>query len=157
MVRYCLRASYNLPAKRSPPANNPPQNTSRLDSIRERQKEERRKERASAPNPNLGDRFRLALKLSEFCLHIHSCGWLHKGLRPENILFFSDSDNASELSGTIERPYVVGFEYSRKEGAREITESVCENVGKRYGEDIYGCCSLARRIGQWRAEKGLLF
>jgi serine/threonine protein kinase len=74
--------------------------------------------------PLLGERFRLAQKLSELVYHIHSCGWLHKGLRADNIIFFS----APHMS--IENPYIVGWEYSRKEAKVEHTESMLSGTSE---------------------------
>lgn len=68
--------------------------------------------------PPLGQRFRLAAHLSEMLLCINNCGWLHKGLRPENIIFFS----GPEID--VQHPYVLGWEYSRKNLDEEKTESV---------------------------------
>jgi serine/threonine protein kinase len=80
------------------------------------------------PMPDLGDRFRLAQKLSEFMLHIHSCGWLHKGLRPDNVLFFSTSPVS------IKEPYIVGWEYSRKVANIEQTETI---LSDNHDADLY--------------------
>jgi len=67
--------------------------------------------------PALGDRFRLAYELAKTLLAIHNCDWLHKGLRPENIVFFS-----SEKS--IKEPYLLGWDYSRSAKEGQQTEQV---------------------------------
>ena len=110
--------------------------------------------------PSLGHRFRLAQKLSEFVLHIHSCGWLHKGLRSDNIIFFP------ALKISIEDPYIVGWEYSRKEGNVEQTESMLSDnsEAKLYAhpDQLKGqpyCCRfdhyqlgcLLLEIGYWKS------
>lgn len=70
------------------------------------------------PAPPLGQRFRLARRLSETLLSIHNCGWLHKGIRPENIVFFTNPGVDFNM------PYLLGWEYSRKDAAGEQTETV---------------------------------
>jgi hypothetical protein len=67
--------------------------------------------------PALGDRFRLAHQLANTLLAVHGCGWLHKGLRPENILFFSSAKSVKE-------PYLLGWDYSRSAEKNKKTEPV---------------------------------
>ncbi|KAF2251189.1 hypothetical protein BU26DRAFT_517904 [Trematosphaeria pertusa] len=67
--------------------------------------------------PPLGDRFRLASGLAGTLLSIHNCGWLHKGLRPENVVFISRQTS-------ITMPYLMGWEYSRPAQRGQKTETV---------------------------------
>ncbi|KJZ70210.1 hypothetical protein HIM_10396 [Hirsutella minnesotensis 3608] len=67
--------------------------------------------------PPLGERFRLAQTLAESLLQIHNCGWLHKGLRPENIVFFAHNSS-------IANPYLLGWEYARSAREGQVTEAV---------------------------------
>lgn len=71
------------------------------------------------PKPNLGERFKLALHLAQACLQLHSAQWLHKGLRPQNVLFFPKKRMQRWL---LDRPYLTGFELSRMQGADHPTE-----------------------------------
>jgi len=78
----------------------------------------------------LGHRVRLAYALAVALDHFHTVGWVHKGIRSENILFFpmslpQASDDAEFSSGIADffiarqgsvdlaRPYLFGFEYMR--------------------------------------------
>ncbi|KAE9374005.1 hypothetical protein N431DRAFT_502980 [Stipitochalara longipes BDJ] len=67
--------------------------------------------------PPLGDRFRLAHHLAETLLAVHNCDWLHKGLRPENIVFFS-------TERSINNPYLLGWDSSRSSRRGQKTEPV---------------------------------
>jgi hypothetical protein len=67
--------------------------------------------------PALGDRFKLAVVLSQTMLSIHNCGWYHKGFRPENILFFSNAKS-------IDNPYLLGWDYARLAQDGQKTETV---------------------------------
>ncbi|EMD60351.1 hypothetical protein COCSADRAFT_98758, partial [Bipolaris sorokiniana ND90Pr] len=43
-------------------------------------------------------------------LYIHLAGWLHKGIRSDNILFFAENNGGF----SYDQSFVVGFEYSRE-------------------------------------------
>lgn len=73
-----------------------------------------------AARPHLGQRFQLARSIAVSILTLHVSGWLHKGLRSHNILFFPSSDLMIEFS----EPYLCGFEYSRADAPHEVTEQV---------------------------------
>jgi hypothetical protein len=72
----------------------------------------------------LGDRFSVALMLSKAALFLHLAGWLHKGIRSDNVLFFLQEDGAINP----EEPYLVGFEYSRENAANTQTEMVVADI-----------------------------
>lgn len=72
------------------------------------------------PKPNLGERFKLALHLAQTCLQLHTSQWLHKGLRPQNILFFPKDG----MQRSLRNPYLAGFELSRMQGAEHVTEDL---------------------------------
>jgi len=67
--------------------------------------------------PPLGDRFRLAHQLAETLLAVHTSGWLHKGLRPENVVFFNPVRSVNES-------YLLGWDYSRSAKRGQKTEPV---------------------------------
>ncbi|MCJ1293715.1 hypothetical protein MMC34_005270 [Xylographa carneopallida] len=71
--------------------------------------------------PSLTYRIRLALALAQTVLQLHTSGWLHKGLRSENILFIERGDstwaNGAELT-----PYVGGYDFARADNPLEMTE-----------------------------------
>ena len=69
--------------------------------------------------PPLTVRIELALKISNALSCLHSVGWLHKGLRSRDILFFQDKDShALDLS----KPYIMGFSFSRPAARQDMTE-----------------------------------
>ena len=70
--------------------------------------------------PSLNERLSVALCLAETILQLHTTGWLHKGLRPDNILFRQCGSQTWE-SGTADGPYLAGFEYARPSNAETET------------------------------------
>jgi len=81
--------------------------------------------------PSLGDRLILALRLANCLLTMHTCGWLHKGVAPHNVLFFqpeSDGDDDDPRSGVLREPFLVGFEYSREESHRAEDAAYSETM-----------------------------
>ena len=75
---------------------------------------------------SLNDRHRIGLGLAQTMLRLHTAGWLHKGIRSENMFFFVPSEKA-ELSNVIRSPmYLLGYGYARtddEEGA-DLTQYV---------------------------------
>ncbi|KAE8442864.1 hypothetical protein EG329_002606 [Mollisiaceae sp. DMI_Dod_QoI] len=70
-------------------------------------------------SPNLNDRFALAIALAETVLQLHTSGWLHKGIRSDNILFFPDSKESVDLT----QAFLGGYEYARADNPSDMTES----------------------------------
>jgi hypothetical protein len=68
-------------------------------------------------------RQQLAFKMSAAILNFHVIGWLHKGLRSENILLFGTADDRDKLTWVdvdFLSPYIIGFDYSRP----DVSETV---------------------------------
>ena len=84
--------------------------------------------------PLLGDRFRIAATLCNILLQVHASNWLHKAIRPSNILFLdknSDAPNAAVLRST--QPYLVGFDFSRPDHpTAESLEQPRDKSGNAY-------------------------
>ena len=81
------------------------------------------------PKPSLSTRITLCADLAE-CIHtFHTVNWLHKGLRSENVIFFSPQPDYPVLNA----PYVLGYELSRPTVLDELTEKPTFNPY----EDIY--------------------
>jgi serine/threonine protein kinase len=80
--------------------------------------------------PSQTDRFRLATELATTLLHLHASGWLHKGLRSDNILFFSPSPDAPR---TLDEPYIMGYEYARHDQPGELSQKPSQNPA----HDVY--------------------
>jgi hypothetical protein len=83
-----------------------------------------------AEMPSLTDRIALACKIAECIERLHAVNWLHKGLRSENILFFSDTGGADV---DLALPYLSGFDYSRPAQNEDMTEKPPENAAS----DLY--------------------
>ena len=70
--------------------------------------------------PSLNERLAIALALTETVLQLHTTGWLHKGLRPDNVLFRQGGNQIWD-AGTADGPYLAGFEYARPSAAETET------------------------------------
>ncbi|RYP44671.1 hypothetical protein DL768_008905 [Monosporascus sp. mg162] len=81
------------------------------------------------PRPPLSARLLLASMLADSVSSFHSVGWLHKGLRSDNILFFGGETRDLDL-GSL---YISGFELSRPSDMTEVTEKPIHDPGS----DIY--------------------
>ena len=69
------------------------------------------------PHPSLSARLALCALLAR-CVHsFHAVNWLHKALRPDNIIFFSSSEMPS-----LNEPFLSGFELSRPSIMDQLTE-----------------------------------
>jgi hypothetical protein len=65
--------------------------------------------------PALERRRTLAYLMARVVFQLHVVGWLHKGIRPQNVVFV---DNAKNLKS----PYLIGFDYARRGEESEKTE-----------------------------------
>ena len=70
--------------------------------------------------PDLGERFQLAKGLVTTIFEIHNLGWLHKNIRPKNILFWPKPYSKDKVD--ISKPYIVGFDISRPNQPGEFSE-----------------------------------
>lgn len=80
-------------------------------------------DKPSSSIPDLGSRIFLALTLARSVLQLHASGWLHKGLRSENVLFFHGIPQ-STAAPDISNPFLTGFDYSRPDTDMAITETL---------------------------------
>lgn len=71
--------------------------------------------------PSLNERLRIAISLAETVLQLHTTGWLHKGIRADNVIFV-ETDSQKWEAGTAQGPYLAGYEYARPSNAE--TESI---------------------------------
>ncbi|KAL8774236.1 MAG: hypothetical protein Q9209_000987 [Squamulea sp. 1 TL-2023] len=67
---------------------------------------------ADARKPSLNERRDIALALAETMLQLHTSGWLHKGIRSDNVLYFDTDDSRWDFSNA-NGPFLAGYEYAR--------------------------------------------
>ncbi|KAL9631909.1 MAG: hypothetical protein Q9204_004012 [Flavoplaca sp. TL-2023a] len=79
----------------------------------------------NARRPSLNERRDIALALAETILQLHTSGWLHKGVRSDNVLFIDLGDSKWEYSGA-KGPFLAGYEYARPTTAH--TEAMPTNL-----------------------------
>lgn len=72
--------------------------------------------------PSLNQRISIAVALAETVLQLHTAGWLHKSIRPDNILFFKASFEDWVVSDGILEAYLGGYEYARSDNPLETSE-----------------------------------
>lgn len=72
---------------------------------------------------SLNSRLSIAHALAETLLQLHTCGWLHKSIRSDNVLFV-DSQGSQETNKLLSGPYLAGYEYARQSHPSEMTEEV---------------------------------
>ena len=69
--------------------------------------------------PSIDDRWHLAEVIATTLLHLHASGWMHKGLRSENVIFFPSAVGAPR---SLSQPYVMGYEFARGDEPAEISD-----------------------------------
>ncbi|RDW69767.1 hypothetical protein BP6252_08787 [Coleophoma cylindrospora] len=120
------------------------------------------------PYPSLSARLALCTVLAR-CVHsLHAVNWLHKALRPDNIIFFSSSGLPS-----LNEPFLSGFELSRPSIMDQLTEKPkfdplkdiyrhpnaqsSQTDGKyRKSYDIYSLGVLMIEIALWKQIKDIV-
>lgn len=67
------------------------------------------------PRFPLGHRFRFACDIAKAVLYVHLAGWVHKSIRPNNIIILEDLslNDARRFPYLLPRPFLAGFEYAR--------------------------------------------
>jgi hypothetical protein len=66
--------------------------------------------------PSLADRIAIAHEVASSLLYLHAVRWLHKGIRPDSIIFFREASPFKAASYVkYTEPYLTGFEYARPE------------------------------------------
>jgi hypothetical protein len=85
-----------------------------------------------APNtvqrPPLEARLRLARALAHAVYSLHGARWLHKGLRPGNIIFFPPASSSSTTVASVfpwHKPQLIGFDYARPADQTHLSEDTC--------------------------------
>ena len=95
--------------------------------------------------PLLTERIALAKAICNCLMSLHSVNWLHKGLRSQNIIFFSDSDSDVDLSC----PFLSGCGYARPAFRGDMTEIPSQNPE----HDMYRHPRM-HGLGPWEGRQG---
>ena len=77
----------------------------------------------TSQRPSLNNRLGIALSLSETVLQLHTAGWLHKGIRADNILVFKSGTEPWKATDDLSSAYLGGYEYARADNPLETTEA----------------------------------
>jgi serine/threonine protein kinase len=119
--------------------------------------------------PALGERFDLAKTLASALALFHASKWLHKGFKPENILFFRLDSQPGDSPVSLSSPYIAGFFVARPDLPSELSGPLLRSLDSndnlhrhpdvrgpvknaRYQKDhdIYSLGVLLYEIGVWR-------
>jgi hypothetical protein len=114
--------------------------------------------------PSLSSRIRLATSLATTMLQLHSAGWLHKGFRSDNIVFFHSQGDVTSLD--LDSPFVMGYEHSRLDSSNAISEIPSVNPEEdmyrhplahpaagspfRKGFDVYALGLVLLELAKWK-------
>lgn len=125
--------------------------------------------------PTLENKFSIAKALSSSIFELHCCGWLHRNISSENVIFFAPANGAKEKAGAGETPdmndpYIIGFHHSRPDGhvycsdirsAEDVNPDAVFYQHPEYGDntnarfekphDYYGLGMVLLEIAFWRS------
>ena len=121
--------------------------------------------------PSLTKRFQIAFDICETILQLHTSGWLHKGIRSENVIFL-DRDMHVWENGSSLGPFIAGYDYARANNPLEMTEDVPSNpIADLYRHpqtqgiarpsfkkvyDLYALGCVLLEIALWRSLENIL-
>jgi hypothetical protein len=113
---------------------------------------------------SLRDRLVIACRVAEAVLQLHTVGWLHKGIRSENVVFVDETEKRPDLTANT-TPYLVGYEFARPIAAPELTASMNtplsvdlylhpekrshSNTHSCKAFDLYGLATILIEIALW--------
>ena len=74
--------------------------------------------------PSASSRHRLAVELCTTLLLVHTAGWVHKGIRSSNILYFRPKmpELPLEADKVVEEAWLMGYEYARFDNPEMMSE-----------------------------------
>lgn len=120
-------------------------------------------EQGSLGRAGLKERFEIAKKIGRALLRWHTSEWLHQGIASHNIIFFHDP-KTSKID--FLRPYLCGFEFSRKANEISSTRTVADfsldvyrhpnrqglpQLSHRIEHDLYSFGVILLDIGLWQS------
>ncbi|KAM0719464.1 hypothetical protein Q7P37_005369 [Cladosporium fusiforme] len=113
---------------------------------------------------SLRDRLTIACRVAEAVLQLHTAGWLHKGIRSDNVIFVDECEERQETT-TNTTPYLVGYGFARPIAAPELTVKMDAplstelylhpekrsqwNATSRKAFDLYGLATVLIEIALW--------
>jgi hypothetical protein len=90
------------------------------------------------PKHSISDRIALASKVASAILYLHSCGFVHKNIRPSNILIFDDAVPDDKRTKYMTHPYAIGEPYLMGfDGVRKADAKSNMIRGEEWRENIY--------------------
>lgn len=98
----------------------------------------------ASQRPSLNNRLGLAKALAETVLQLHTAGWLHKGIRADNILVLKSGKEQWNSNDDLSSAYLGGYEYARADNPLETTEAPSSQLHS----ELY---RHPRSLGQGRA------
>ncbi|KAL8806498.1 MAG: hypothetical protein Q9182_001280 [Xanthomendoza sp. 2 TL-2023] len=122
-----------------------------------------------ARKPSLNERSAIALAIAETVLQLHTSGWLHKGIRSDNVLYFDTKDSMWEF-GNANGPFLAGYEYARPTTAHtEAMPAIAEHELYRHPRsqgltrpnfrrsfDLFALGCVLLEIGLWSSLSDIL-
>ena len=119
--------------------------------------------------PDLSARLTWALQLAETILQLHTAGWVHKGIRPDHLIFFhAENQPLSELVGV----YLSNFNLAREAAMAAFSEDYVSSAymnsyrhSRAQGEakasfrpqfDVYALGICLVEIGMWQDIRDIL-
>lgn len=82
---------------------------------------------SSSSRPSLTRRIAISLVLAETILQLHTAGWLHKGLRSDNVVFITSSSEGVD-DVVAESPFVLGYENARPDCPDALTQTATTSL-----------------------------
>ncbi|KAL8666614.1 MAG: hypothetical protein Q9168_007454 [Polycauliona sp. 1 TL-2023] len=98
--------------------------------------------------PSLNERRDTALALAETILQLHTSGWLHKGIRSDNVLFIETGDSKWEYS-SARGPFFAGYDNPEQEMYRHPKGQGPTRANFRRSFDLFALGCVLKEIGLW--------
>ena len=126
-----------------------------------------------AQRPSLTQRIKLAITLAETTLQLHTAGWVHKGIRAENVLFFCPAEHDWKIDGgVLPNAWLGGYDFARMSNGAQMTEDPAatreprlyrhplslDSIRPPFSEafDLYSLGCVLLEIGLWQTLQSIL-
>lgn len=83
----------------------------------------------------LSRRLSIGRSIAEAVLQLHTSGWMHKSLRPENVVFLTQDEATTEAILDTE-PFLVGYDYARADSP-DSAQAFTQVPNDRLTEELY--------------------